>query len=74
MWVRQLAALAGGALFVALAAQAAFGSDIAKERRWAEQILPELFDGEPLWLSGDDGEFLALYTAPGAELRGGALL
>lgn len=72
--VRQLTALAGGALLAALAAQAAYGSDIDKERRWAEQILPELFDGEPVWLSGDDGEFLALYAAPRAELRGGALV
>jgi len=46
-------------LFTASIAQA---SDIAKEKRWAEQIVDAIFDGEPVSLKEGDLEFLAIYT------------
>ncbi len=35
-------------------------SDTAKEKRWADQIIEQLFDGEPAWLSSNGHEFLAI--------------
>ncbi len=35
-------------------------SDIAKERRWAQQIIDTLFDGEAVWLNAAGHEFLAI--------------
>ena len=42
---------------------AAFASDLAKEARWAEQIVDALLDGEAVWLEDGSGhEFLGIYT------------
>ncbi|MFW2439992.1 MAG: DUF3530 family protein [Arenicellales bacterium] len=46
-------------LFTASIAQA---SDIAKEKRWAEQIVDAIFEGEPVALKDGELEFLAIYT------------
>ena len=46
-------------LFTVSIAQA---SDIAKEKRWAEQIVDAIFDGEPVTLKDGELEFLAIYT------------
>ena len=44
-------------------ADAAVGSDRAKEQRWAEQIVDSLLDGEEIWLEDASGvEFLGLLT------------
>ena len=37
-------------------------SDVAKEQRWAEQIVDAILDGEALWLKADDHEFLGIFT------------
>lgn len=37
-------------------------SDLAKEKRWAEQIVDAIFDGEPITLKDGELEFLAIYT------------
>ena len=37
-------------------------SDLAKENRWAEQIVDAIFDGEPVTLKDGELEFLAIYT------------
>jgi len=43
--------------------QPALGQDYAREKRWADQILPSLMVGEATWLKQANGhEFLALYT------------
>jgi len=58
--------LALGASFILLVASAlaqATNSDAGKERRWADQIIDGLLDGEPLWLSDGGGhEFLGVLT------------
>jgi pimeloyl-ACP methyl ester carboxylesterase len=38
-------------------------SDVAKEKRWANQIVDALIDGEAVWLNADGHEFLGIYTA-----------
>ena len=41
----------------------ATNSDIAKEGRWAEQVIDGLLDGESIWLTDDSGhEFLGIFT------------
>mgnify|MGYP000022054352 FL=1 len=37
-------------------------SDLAKEQRWAEQIVDAIFDGEPVTLKVGELEFLGIYT------------
>jgi dienelactone hydrolase len=39
--------------------------DLARERRWADEIVPQLFAGEAVWLATmHQPKVLALYTAP----------
>lgn len=37
-------------------------SDFAKEKRWADQIVDMLIDGEAVWLESGGHRFLAIYT------------
>ncbi len=37
-------------------------SDLDKEKRWADQIVDALIDGEAEWLQAGDVEFLGIYT------------
>jgi len=60
------------AMFVQSAATA---SDTAKEKRWADQIVDALMDGEAEWLKAGDQEFLAIYTeSADSPPRGGVIL
>ena len=52
-----------GALLLAFTSVQA--SDLAKEQRWREQVVGDLFDGEPLDLNDGKTDFLALLTEPG---------
>jgi len=56
------------------AAGPAAAGDAAKERRWAEQIVDALIDGEAVWLEAGGRRFLAVYTPPAGERRGGVVL
>lgn len=49
-------------------------TDAAKETRWAEQIVDALIDGEAVWLEAGGQRFLAIYTPPAGEPRGGVVL
>lgn len=69
----RLASLALGALVFGGAALAQPRSDAAREKRWAEQILPGIVVGEPVWLESDPGSrFLALHAR--AERPKGAVI
>lgn len=48
---------------------AAAGSDYAREQKWADEVLPSVLTGDPVWLELPDGhKFLTLYTeAPNAK-------
>lgn len=48
-------------------------SDLAREKRWADQVLPSLVVGDALWLESGGVKFLALYAAP-EKPRGAVLL
>ena len=37
-------------------------SDIAKEKRWAEQVVDAIMDGEAVWLNSEGNKFLGIYT------------
>lgn len=57
-----------------LMATLAMASDYAREKKWADEILPSVLVGDPVWLDGPDKhKFLGLYTeAPNA--RGAVIL
>jgi len=53
----------------------ATNSDIAKERRWAEQVVDSLLDGDEAWLIDDLGhEFLGIFTEGDADSGHAVLL
>jgi len=37
-------------------------SDLAKEKRWADQVVDAILDGEAIWLNDDTSDFLGIYT------------
>lgn len=37
-------------------------SDVAKEKRWADQVVDALLDGDAVYLKADKHEFLSIYT------------
>jgi pimeloyl-ACP methyl ester carboxylesterase len=49
-------------------------SDLAKEKRWEEQIVPSLLVGEDVKLKAAGVEFLALYAEPSTDKVHGGLL
>ena len=58
----------------ALTANAASKSDLAKEKRWKEQIVPSILVGEDVKLTAEDVEFLALYAEPTGDPQKGAVI
>jgi len=42
-------------------------SDLAKEKRWADQVVDAIITGEAEWLQAGDHEFLSIYTEPTAD-------
>lgn len=57
----------------ATAAQAQSRSDAAREKRWADQVLPSLVVGDAVHLQTTDGRFLALH-AKAEPARGAVIL
>ncbi len=51
-------------------------SDLAREKRWAEQTVDDIFVGEPLWLINPNNQikFLAVYTKPETPSKVGVVL
>ena len=50
-------------------------SDLAKEKRWAEQIVDAIITGEAVWLQAGDLQFLGIYTEPTTDTAiGGAII
>jgi len=37
-------------------------SDLAKEKRWADQVIDAIIDGEAVWLNDGKSDFLGIYT------------
>jgi dienelactone hydrolase len=61
-------------LLFACTANAASKSDLAKEKRWEEQIVPSIMVGEEVKLTANSVEFLALYAEPATEQQKGAVI
>ena len=50
-------------------------SDVAKEQRWADQVVDTLFYGDPVWLEAEGHEFLGLeMPAEDGSLNKGAIV
>ena len=47
--------------FVSLALNA-HASDLAKEKRWADQVIEAILDGDAVWLNDGAHDFLGIYT------------
>ncbi|MCI0506643.1 MAG: alpha/beta hydrolase family protein [Gammaproteobacteria bacterium] len=56
------------------ASHAASKSDLAKEKRWEEQIVPGIMIGDAVKLNADGVEFLALYAEATADQAKGAVV
>jgi len=63
-----------GFVLSALVATPLFASDIAKEKRWADDIVGSLIDGEPVWLNADSHKFLGIYTPSSTKKIKGAVI
>lgn len=51
-------------MFLVLVASAARAQDYAREKRWADEVVPNVVVGDAVWLKEKEGrEFLGLYTA-----------
>ena len=37
-------------------------SDLAKEKRWADQVVDAIIDGDAVWINDGSREFLGIYT------------
>ena len=52
----------------------ALASDVAREKKWADEVLPSVLVGDPVWLKQADGHaFLGLYT-PAAPAKAGLVV
>lgn len=58
----------------AVTAQAASISDLAKEKRWENQITDSLIVGESVKFKANNVEFLGLYTEPATDYDKGAVI
>ena len=53
----------------------AVASDQAKEKRWADQIVEFLIDGEAVWLEANGQPFLSIYTEAASDtVKGGVIV
>ena len=50
-----------------LFANPGFASDLAKEKRWADQVVDAILDGEAVWLNDGSSDFLGIYTEAGED-------
>jgi pimeloyl-ACP methyl ester carboxylesterase len=39
-----------------------YASDLEKEKRWADQVVDAIIDGEAVWLNDGNSDFLGIYT------------
>lgn len=63
-----------GVLVLMLSATPSWASDLAKEQRWADQIVDELFDGEAVWLDSGGTRFLGIFTEATSDAKGSVVV
>lgn len=61
-------------LFLLVLPFSSMASDTAKEKRWADQIVDGLIDGEAVWLQAGNTKFLGIYTETAASPAKGAVI
>lgn len=62
------------ALAALLASLNALAADYAREQKWADEVLPSVLVGDPVWLAQANGhKFLGLYT-PAANAKAGLVV
>ena len=64
-------------LIILLVSLTTGASDIAKEKRWADQVVEALIDGDEIWLKTDDKanqEFLGIYTESAIESNSAVII
>ncbi len=67
--------LAGLLLLLFGVTTAVQASDLAREKRMADEIVDAILDGEPVWLEADGTEFLGIYTEAMEEpVRGSVVI
>lgn len=49
-------------------------SDLAKEKRWAEQVVEAIFDGDAVWLNDGKNDFLGIYMAAEEDKKRAVIL
>jgi len=62
------------ALLLLSAFNPSLASDTAKEKRWADQIVDSLIDGEAVWLTAGKVKFLTIHTESTAKPAKGAVI
>ncbi|MBT8440552.1 MAG: alpha/beta hydrolase family protein [Gammaproteobacteria bacterium] len=60
-------------VFLVTASCYAGASDLAKEKRWADQVVDAIIDGDAVWLNDGVSDFLSIYTEA-AEDKGRAVI
>jgi len=63
-----------GVVFLIWLIAPAVGSDTAKEKRWADQIVDTLIDGDAFWLEAHTTKFLGIYTESKTKPAKGAVI
>mgnify|MGYP003965129019 CR=1 FL=1 len=61
-------------LFMLFTTSSVQASDLAKEKRWAEQTVDSILDGEDIWLKAGNLKFLSIYTEAEDESSKGIIV
>ena len=61
-------------MMLSLCATAVSGSDLAKEKRWADQVVDGIIVGDAVWLSAEGTKFLGIFTENELENAKGAVI
>lgn len=52
----------------------AHASDLAKEKRWADQVVDAILDGDAEWLNDGSNDFLSIYTESETDSKDGLII
>jgi len=74
MFLNLLFRVFSGLILMMLLFPAHAGSDLEREQRLTDQIIDDIFDGEPVMLKAGDHEFLGIYTETSEEAKGAVII
>jgi len=61
-------------LVCAILPMSVMASDLAKEKRWADQVVDSILDGDAVWLHDGASKFLTIYTEAGDASKRAAII